>query len=349
MLVEELSLNKKEWKAMSNKELTNYKNKIFDFYRDNGFPYYPTDDKYKKVQFARLKKTNFDEIGEDKFLKQFMVGLNLAWSYFPHAFSVKCNGLLSPKEVFDNDELFKKVIDKRIKHGDNMSDSGIRKTLRVFTGAQGVSNFRPTVATYLYNKYAKDGVVWDMSCGFGGRLLGFMVSDAKKYIGTEPCELTYNGLLQLKEDYRNLFSNSDEISLFDEEPLKKIKINKMGSEEYLPKKESLDFCFTSPPYFDTEKYSDEDNQSYKKYPTKEEWLNGFLKTTFENCFYGLKKGKYMAINIANVKSFPDLEKETIKIAKKVGFKHEDTLYYLLSSLSKGNKYKKEPVFIFLKE
>ena len=55
------------------------------------------------------------------------------------------------------------------------------------------------------------------------------------------------------------------------------------------------------------------NQSYKKYPTKEEWLNGFLRTTFENCFYGLKKGKYMAINIANVKSFPNLEKETIKI------------------------------------
>ena len=102
MLAKELSLNKKEWKAMSNEELTNYKNKIFDFYRCSGFPYYPTDEKYKKAQFTRLKKTNFDEIGEDKFLKQFMVGLNLAWSYFPHAFSVKCNGLLSPKEVFDN-------------------------------------------------------------------------------------------------------------------------------------------------------------------------------------------------------------------------------------------------------
>ena len=348
MLAEELAINKKDWKAMSKEELSNYKNKLFKFYKENGFPYYPTDEKYRKAQFNRLKKTNPKHIGEDKFLKQFMVGLNLAWSYFPHAFSVKCNGLLSPKEVFDNDELFKKVIEKRLMRGDNMSDSGIRKTLRIFTGAQSVSNFRPTVATYLYNKYAKDGVVWDMSCGFGGRLLGFMVSEAKKYIGTEPCELTYKGLIQLKEDYENIFSQTNTISLFGEEPLKEIKINKMGSEDYLPQKESLDFCFTSPPYFDTEKYSEEENQSYKKYPTKETWLNGFLKTTFKNCFYGLKKGKYMAINIANVKSFPDLEKKTIEIAKEVGFVHEDTLYYLLSSLSKDNKFKKEPVFIFKK-
>ena len=29
-------------------------------------------------------------------------------------------------------------------------------------------------------------------------------------------------------------------------------------------------------FFDTEKYSDEDTQSYKKYPTEDKWINGFL-------------------------------------------------------------------------
>ena len=42
-------------------------------------------------------------------------------------------------------------------------------------------------------------------------------------------------------------------------------------------KKSLDLCFTSPPYFDTEKYSDEDTQSYKKFPTEDGWVNGFFE------------------------------------------------------------------------
>ena len=78
---------------------------------------------------------------------------------------------------------------------------------------------------------------------------------------------------------------------------KKVDIYKQGSETFQPKSESLDLCFTSPPYFDTEKYSDEESQSYKKFPTKDEWVNGFLKTTIENCYRGLKKGGYMLYNI----------------------------------------------------
>ena len=79
---------------------------------------------------------------------------------------------------------------------------------------------------------------------------------------------------------------------------KQVDIYKLGSEEYKPKKKSLDLCFTSPPYFDTEKYSDEDTQSYKKFPTEDGWVNGFLKKTIQNCYDGLKDNKYMLMNIA---------------------------------------------------
>lgn len=344
----DIFINKNVWKSFSKPQLKAFKEAVFDYYRKYGFPYYPTDNKSRIIAYNRLKNTNINNICENGKIKQYMAGLNLAWSYFPYSFDIKCNGLLSPKEVFENDDLFKKAIAKRLKRGDNMSDSGIRKTLRVFTGAQGVSNFRPTVAEYLYNQYADNGVVWDMSCGFGGRLLGFMVSNARKYIGTEPCSKTYDGLIALKEDYYNVFSKQGTMSLFDENVDKEIEIIKSGSEDFITEPESLDFCFTSPPYFDTEKYSDEETQSFKKFPTKKDWVDGFLRKTFENCYRGLKYDKIMAINIANVKSFPDLEKETVKIVQEVGFVHEDTLYYLLSSLSHDDKFKKEPIFIFRK-
>ena len=57
----------------------------------------------------------------------------------------------------------------------------------------------------------------------------------------------------------------------------------VGSEEFKPRENTVDLCFTSPPYFDTEKYADEPTQSYIKYPSEKEWIDGFLTQTIQNC------------------------------------------------------------------
>ena len=54
----------------------------------------------------------------------------------------------------------------------------------------------------------------------------------------------------------------------------------------------------------------------------------------------------MAINIANVRSYPTMEEDTVRTAVENGFEHVCTMKYLLSSLSAKNVYKFEPVFIF---
>jgi DNA modification methylase len=128
---------------------------------------------------------------------------------------------------------------------------------------------------------------------------------------------------------------------------KEIEIYKLGSEEYIPEKETLDLCFTSPPYFDTEKYSNEDTQSYIKYSSSNEWINGYLKKTIQNCHWGLKKDGYLIINISNTPEYDFLERETIRLAKETGFQHSNTYHLILSSIS-GKGIKKEPVFIFCK-
>jgi DNA modification methylase len=128
---------------------------------------------------------------------------------------------------------------------------------------------------------------------------------------------------------------------------KKVNIYKQGSEEYIPKKESLDLCFTSPPYFDTEKYSEESTQSYKKFPTQDEWVNGFLRQTIQNCYNGLKDNGYMLYNIANTPKYKFIEEETINISKSLGFIQEETIQLTLSSVM-GAGYKYEPIFIFRK-
>ena len=110
---------------------------------------------------------------------------------------------------------------------------------------------------------------------------------------------------------------------------------------------NVDCAFTSPPYFDTEKYSLESTQSFIKFPTENEWVNGFLRKTIENSYRGLKDGKYMLINIANTPKYKFIEEETQRIAKELGFVQNDTLQLTLSSVM-GAGYKYEPIFVFKK-
>jgi len=326
------SINKKYWSSFNNEELKKFEKQIFDMYRKNGFPYFDTSMEFRLKEYNKLKNYDYSKIFDKdlKIIKQSMHGLSLAWSYMPHAFDVKCNNNMSPLEAFNNDEIFKKVIKKRLKYGDNISKNGIRKTLKIFSGVQSVSNFRPTAAAYIYSHFCeKDDIVWDMSSGYGGRLLGAHLANVY-YIGTEPASLTYQGLINLSKDFGI-----------------KSKIIKNGSEETYFKENSLDLCFTSPPYFNTEKYSNEHTQSYLKYNNKKDWIEKFLEKTFLNAYKGLKKNKYMVINIANTKTFKNLEEETIKSAEKIGFVLEDVWKLALSNINK-NGYKYEPIFIFKK-
>ena len=320
---------------------------IFNYYRRHGFPHYKIRKDEKHKHMKKLQKFDVSTIFEGKQIIQTMHALRLAWSYFPFFWEIKCGtSMKSPMEIFNDDEKFKSTIKKcwnwQMKHwtgdGDNVQykfhENRLRQSLKIYTGTQSVSNFRPSAAKLIYEKYGGDGIIRDMSSGWGGRLLGFLAaSNTKHYIGTEPSTKTYKGLLQMSKEFSYIS--------------KKVDIYKQGSEEYLPNKSSLDLCFTSPPYFDTEKYSDESTQSYKKFPTEDEWVNGFLRKTIENCYYGLKEGGYMLYNIANTPKYKFIEEQTVKISKELGFAQEDTLQLTLSSVM-GAGYKYEPIFVFKK-
>lgn len=337
-------LNKSEWQKFSESEMDAYVEAVFQHYRSHGFPYFPTDDAWRLNEFRKFMEFDDSGIIDGDGIRQTMHGLSFCWSFMPHAYSVQCNGFMSPCEAFMDDGVFRSVIRKRIRMGDNMSDNGIRKMLKIHTGVQGVSNFRPTAASAIYSKFAKGKVVWDMSSGYGGRMLGAFKAGVAKYIGTDPCTPTFNGLVGMSGKLRQF--NSELVVPY---PEPEIELHKVGSEEMALEPASVDFCFTSPPYFDTEKYSDEDTQSWKKYGSRGRWLDGFLKQTILNCNHCLKGDGVMAINIANVRSYPTVEDDTVRTAEENGFKLTGTMKYILSSLSRKSTYKFEPVFMFRKE
>lgn len=320
---------------------------IFKYYRKHGFPHYKIREDEKHSHMRKLRKFDVSTIFDDKKIIQTMHALRLAWSYFPFFWEIQCgNSMKSPMETFNDDIKFRATIKKtwiwELKHwgGDDpdykphkFHENRLRQSIKIYSGTQAVSNFRPTAAKLIYEKYGGP-VIRDMSSGWGGRLLGFLAaSNTKHYIGTEPSTRAYEGLLEMKKDFSYLG--------------KKVDIYKCGSETYRTDPDILDLVFTSPPYFDTEKYSDEPTQSYIKFPTLDKWVNEFLFQSFENSYYGLKDGKYMIINIANTSKHKTIVENTIKVAEQIGFDHVDTLQLTLSSVM-GKGMKLEPIFVFKK-
>jgi hypothetical protein len=328
-----------EWKSKSQVEKDAYCEDVFKYYRERGFPYYEYTEKQKKNEIKKLINYNFSPLISNGVIKQTMHGLGLAWSYFPDSWKVKCGSMRTPMEVFLDDDLFRQAIKKRTQIGTYMSDSGMRKILRMFTGTQGVSNFRPTAAGAIYEHYGGEGVTWDMSSGYGGRFLGAATSsNIKEYIGTDPCSSTFIGLKNMESDLHK-FGRKDFLS----------RLLKIGSEEHdlYDMIGDVDLCFTSPPYFNKEKYSDETTQSYIKYPKKSKWLEAYFEKTIKNCFTVLKPKGFLILNVANTSTFPNFEQQTQLLAKKIGFIYHRSLKLKLSGLMKSD-YKYEPIFVWQK-
>lgn len=345
-------INRIYWQDFTEEQLEFFVEEIFTHYRTVGFPYHRKSVPVQKQAMKDMDDFCYNNavINNKGIIKLKMHCISTAWCYFPHAYEIRCSKRKTPMEIFNDDAAFKRLIRKQLKMDNAIGDPSIRKRLANFTGTQGVSNFRPTAARAIYDKYLSEpGRVYDMSCGFGGRLLGALSSPkVKEYIGTEPCQKTVNGLLEINKNlnvidtsYECWWSDDDEIGT----PRKNVVIHQLGSEDFLPDKESLDLCFTSPPYFNTEEYDTAPTQSYIKFPTPELWFNDFLMKTVENCYYGLKRGAFLIINIANVKSYKTLESDLLQGIRRLPFDHVETLKLELAAMG-GRKF--EPVFVFRK-
>lgn len=323
---------------------------ILRHYQKEGFPYLVLSDEGKESEFSNLVNFNQQLIFGDQVISD-STGVTVANSYHPHRFEVECNNHRTAMYVFRREHLLRKCIQKCLKMQGKVTESALRSMLCIFEGVQVASNFPPATAKEIYEHFLPNpGPVWDMSCGWGGRLIAAMASGSvSKYQGTEPSSKTYLGLVSMSRFLHSLRNCSRSPVL----------IEKQGSETELPSHwESVDLCFTSPPYFNTEKYADEETQSYKKFPTQGEWMDHFMRDTLRNCISIMKPSAYLVVNIADVNTYKSLTKDFVKTADKVGFKLIETKRLELSTMpgqgkrnknesNKGNRH--EPIFVFTKK
>lgn len=223
--------------------------------------------------------------------------------------------------------------------------SGLKDGLEML-GGNIATNFKTINAKALYQHFCKEGdVVLDYSAGFGGRMLASM-SLGLEYIGIDPSTDTCNNLFKLGESIRSV--NNANFSIYE-----------MGSEEEFPETliNSVDFAFSSPPYFNLEVYTDDDTQCYNKFNNLDDWFEGYVRPTIRNIYLSLKNGKHYAVNIADFKSGGkdiNFVSEWIRISEEEGFVYEKQIFMKLQARRgvghdvKNTKTKQEGIFVFKK-
>ena len=168
-------------------------------------------------------------------------------------------------------------------------------TLRKYVASQ----FKPSVAKAFYDYYKSEKVL-DFSAGWGDRLAGFYCAETTKhYVGIDPNtnnHPAYKKQIEFYKKHQTIFESPKKVDMICE-PAEDVDYSKY--ENY------FDTIFTSPPYFDVERYSDEDTQSWVRYKNIDSWNKDFLHSTLGKVIFTLKKDGVLAINIADVYSAKD--------------------------------------------
>lgn len=206
-------------------------------------------------------------------------------------------------------------------------------------------NFNPIKAKAIWEYIApKGGIIYDYAAGFGGRMLGALTSKLPyHYICCEPATDTVKCLEKLGQEIEKVTGRSGSY-----------EIHQACSEDLELKPNSVDACFSCPPYFDLERYNDEPTQSIAKFPAYNMWLEGYVRSTIRNCKNALKTGGKFAVVLNDVRNQNRtyyLSRDWQRIAEEEGLEFVEAI----EVLSRQTKRKtvldraKEHVYIFIKK
>jgi len=193
-----------------------------------------------------------------------------------------------------------------VMEGDDLSDASFRTSFRL--GTYTATQFKPSVAKALYEKHNAENIL-DTSCGWGDRLAGFYATrNAKLYVGCDPNPDVFEVYKKQCIAYEQ-FLTGKEPTLIEKENYfecvgtKTVKIWNLPSEDvdWTQYENLFDLYFTSPPYFETEKYATDtdkvENQSWSRYNSFDNWKYNFFFKVSEMVWPTIRKNGFMMINI----------------------------------------------------
>ena len=258
----------------------------------------------EKQWFAR---SEYEWSRSNNLIKRLNVG-NKSSNYFQQKNRWSVDGTVSPGPLrtWSSEKFMYTLLGSLFSLKVQKVDKGILRTcigLRKYICSQ----FKPNVAKVIYDRYKCKNIL-DFSAGWGDRLAGFYASDfGELFVGIDPRKENhpiYEQQSQFYQKHSTFFENDKRHEL----------ICSPAEDANLSKYEGvMDIVFTSPPYFNVERYSHDDTQSWVRYKNIESWNKNFLQKSIKNVWKTLRKGGLLMVNISDVNASSDGKKEWLKI------------------------------------
>lgn len=311
----------------------------------------PNDDKYKFIfsqeQIKEAIKENFPKYQSLQEIIDGVIDIPLAMHQFnklcsgskntgsdisllfnPHRLEVKINTRkYSTAEQFLNQDkpMINSLAQWMSKQADVVHHRQYIESAKANTGTQVAHEFKPYLARDIYLDYCTEGAkVLDPCAGWGGRMIGFAASLlGGEYTATDPSIKTFSGLLPLSDFLLRAGGLSPTVFLLHNLPFEDLE---------LPENH-FDFAFTSPPYFDTEIYCDEETQAFNRYKTLEEFNEKFLTVLIDKTMKSLKMDSCFLLNIGG--SQIRFDKTISDICDKLNLKVKEVFKY---KIGKGDHF-----------
>ncbi len=253
-------------------------------------------------------------------------GEKISMLFNPHRYSTRTKCSKSIVEAFGNASFLSGLARATIFKETKVKELLYQVLQLGINGVQYVNEFPPYVARDLYVSFNAKTIL-DPCAGWGGRMVG-AACVGSHYHGFEPASKTYKGLIELGE-FLKLFNTGFDYEV-ENIPFEDASLNK-----------SYDFTLTSPPYYDTEIYSDEITNSCNRYKTFEDWCQYFYAPMIKKT---LQHVPTFVINVGSrsydLKSelltiYPDAREISSKLSGGGGLGREQSgkeSFYLLESI-----------------
>lgn len=195
------------------------------------------------------------------------------------------------------------------------------RTVRGTSEDSIMSTFPPNLVKRVVEFYSEPGeIVLDPMAGHNSRMQMTHLCN-RNYIGYD----VSHKFMEFNREVADKITGKGEQNILVPSPYT-ITLREQSSEQMVEADNSVDLCFTSPPYYKVEFYTDEKDQMYysKDY---DEFLNRIEKVLSE-CYRVLKPNKYCVWNINDFRygnRFYPYHADIIRIMNKVGFRMWDCI------------------------